>query len=487
MRKLNLSVFVCMAILFFVMGNAKIVNAQGNSQSEAREIIFGLNSNYSNVFNVEGNILDGEEHWWKFEGEELQSVQFMAKSDSTNAISFLLMEIIGENGKEIENQFYYKYDNSVDSSKYNAMCKVVLLPKDGIYYVKVLSVGFEGSYDFMGANPALLLPFLSESNDWFCSQGNNGNFSHNINSLERDYRYSWDFSHSDDFGYVIAPASGVVVYLNDSFEYSEENDSIYLVHNNCIDMDHDIIQENPVKHEIGNVVILKHGDSLFSVLPHIKKSELQVELGDTVLQGQILGQMWKTEFGTNNHIHYHLSDGTGGNIFPSYLYFPGSIESAFVDYDFGKSVPVEGDYYKSKNIGAPIHLQYFDVNLQKNNMYFENKIFVKLILENEFEKDILIDDIKISLEGEDGIECKNVETENLLSIEENFIFELDFSGCDLQSGEYILVAKVKVDGRWIILGGSHDGVCKNRISIYFDKGCGFLSFRDVKIDLGLVD
>jgi len=478
MRKFNLSVFVYMAILFFVMGNTEI-KAQGNSQNMAEEIIFGTNSDYSNIFNADVSISDAEEHWWKFEGKEWQSVQFMAKSDATNENGFLLMAIKVEGGDNISSQFYYRYDNSFNSLEYNAMCKVALLPENDTYYVKVLSVGYSGNYDFIGANPALKLPFLEEvEENWICTQGNNGAFSHYINALGRDYRYAWDFYRADKKEYIIAPSSGIVSYLDQGFNHRQENGNIYMINNDFIEPDYDVIQSGNINHGVGNVVVINHLDDKFSVFPHIKFGESYVENGDYVFQGQIIGVMWRTGFSTDNHIHYHLSDGTGNNASIPYPYYPESITSAFIDYNSGQSIPIAGVSYSSQNPGAPLHLNNFTISGSTNpqfsdHFYKDDRIIVNLGIKSEFEKSITMDDVVVSL-YQDGVHkvdlSKVVEGSYTVCAggAENFIFGIQLPIANVDTGKCNIVAKVQVDGKWLILGASHDAVYRNRKSIYIE-------------------
>ena len=68
---------------------------------------------------------------------------------------------------------------------------------------------------------------------------------------------------------------------------------------------------------LGNAVMVKHREHEVSVLAHFKQGSIQVNVGDRVRRGQVLGLCGNSGNSSEPHIHYHLQntsvvqDGTG--------------------------------------------------------------------------------------------------------------------------------------------------------------------------------
>jgi len=68
---------------------------------------------------------------------------------------------------------------------------------------------------------------------------------------------------------------------------------------------------------LGNAVMIKHREHEVSVLAHFKQGSIQVNVGDSVKRGQVLGLCGNSGNSSEPHIHYHLQntpivqDGTG--------------------------------------------------------------------------------------------------------------------------------------------------------------------------------
>jgi len=129
-------------------------------------------------------------------------------------------------------------------------------------------------------------------------------------------KYAFDFLQVDDSGKthknegkqnedyyafgqeVIAPAGGVVT------------DVIRGVRDNTPG------SMNPYS-ALGNTVIIKHQEHEVSVLAHFQQGSIQVDVGDSVTRGQVLGLCGNSGNSSEPHIHYHLQntpivqDGTG--------------------------------------------------------------------------------------------------------------------------------------------------------------------------------
>lgn len=59
---------------------------------------------------------------------------------------------------------------------------------------------------------------------------------------------------------------------------------------------------------LGNHVIIDHGNGEFSFMAHLKKETLLVNIGDSVLQGQQIGQCGNSGNSSEPHLHYHMQN-----------------------------------------------------------------------------------------------------------------------------------------------------------------------------------
>ncbi|MBX2931725.1 MAG: M23 family metallopeptidase [Chitinophagaceae bacterium] len=59
---------------------------------------------------------------------------------------------------------------------------------------------------------------------------------------------------------------------------------------------------------IGNYVIIKHTDNEYSFYAHLNKGSITVVAGDTVTQGQIIGQCGHSGYSSEPHLHFHLQN-----------------------------------------------------------------------------------------------------------------------------------------------------------------------------------
>ena len=58
----------------------------------------------------------------------------------------------------------------------------------------------------------------------------------------------------------------------------------------------------------GNYVIIDHGNEEFSVLAHLIKNSIIVNMGESVSKGQVIGLCGNSGNSTEPHLHYHLQN-----------------------------------------------------------------------------------------------------------------------------------------------------------------------------------
>lgn len=60
---------------------------------------------------------------------------------------------------------------------------------------------------------------------------------------------------------------------------------------------------------LGNHVVIRHGDGLFSILGHLKQGSVTVKVGDAVTAGQTVAAVGNSGTSMFPHLHYQLMDG----------------------------------------------------------------------------------------------------------------------------------------------------------------------------------
>lgn len=143
----------------------------------------------------------------------------------------------------------------------------------------------------------LNLPFCGV---WCVAQGNHGNLTHWGKGS-----YAWDFVVVDSHGKssrgigrraedyycfnlpVIAPASGIVVRVEDS-------------------VPDNVPPEVNAEQNWGNHVIIQHPPNMYSELSHFKYKGIVVKIGQSVSQGQLLGYTGNSGRSMEPHLHYQL-------------------------------------------------------------------------------------------------------------------------------------------------------------------------------------
>jgi murein DD-endopeptidase MepM/ murein hydrolase activator NlpD len=165
----------------------------------------------------------------------------------------------------------------------------------------------------------LMLPFAGQ---WFVFQGGRSAFQNGYFPIE-DQRFSLDFAllkngrpfsgeGSDDSDYycfgqpVLAPADGLIVDVQDGY------------------------QDNPPGRPVadspkGNLVLIAHGNSEFSLIDHLKQNSVKVKKGDKVKQGDAVAECGNSGPSAAPAVHFQLQNSAG-------LPLPDSLPAQFVDY-----------------------------------------------------------------------------------------------------------------------------------------------------------
>jgi len=143
------------------------------------------------------------------------------------------------------------------------------------------------------------LPFLGK---WTVSQGHEGEHTH-----KDDYRHAWDFVITDLGGKQF---SGKGDFTEDYFCFNKpvlataDGTVEYIVDN----IDDNIIGDANVKENWGNTVILRHQDSLFTSISHLKKESIPVKVGERVKEGDIIGKCGNSGRSPYPHLHFQVQE-----------------------------------------------------------------------------------------------------------------------------------------------------------------------------------
>ncbi len=158
-----------------------------------------------------------------------------------------------------------------------------------------------------------------ETKSFKCTQGFNGALSHNGNS-----KYAVDFSMHEGTK-VCAARGGKVTEVKEDESKGGMGDEFKGKG-----------RENKIR--------IDHGDGTTSLYLHLKKDGALVEVGDTVMQGDIIGLSGATGYASGAHLHFQVNKGSGWE----------SIEIAFDDIETDGGVPIDGKSYTSRNVpGIP--------------------------------------------------------------------------------------------------------------------------------------
>jgi hypothetical protein len=152
----------------------------------------------------------------------------------------------------------------------------------------------------VSAQPITFLPFANGT-EVHCVQGNNGAYSH-TGSL----RYSYDFDMGSTSNNSSNPVYGLSVYAPFTGLITDLRSGIVDFQNNS--------SSNSTNHGgLGNTIQLQvtgpDGQTYFARFAHLKNGSIPstLRVGDTVSQGQRIGQVGQTGYSTSPHLHMQVT------------------------------------------------------------------------------------------------------------------------------------------------------------------------------------
>lgn len=148
------------------------------------------------------------------------------------------------------------------------------------------------------------LPFLDE---WFVYWGGD-NELYNYHYPFETQRYAYDFIKVDK-------ASGVS-YANfgkQCSDYYAFNSEVCAPLNGIVVDTKSNIKDNKLgktnkKNPLGNYVIIKHNENEYSIIGHLKKNSIEVNIGDEITEKQIVGRCGNSGNSSEPHIHFQISN-----------------------------------------------------------------------------------------------------------------------------------------------------------------------------------
>jgi len=169
--------------------------------------------------------------------------------------------------------------------------------------LRLVNVGSFPETDKAKTKLAYGLPFKGE---WFVFWGG-ANVLANYHYEFESQRYAYDFIQvKDGYSYKGDPARNESYYAFGQEVVAPQDGKVVQVVN-------DVEDNEPVgamneRQPAGNMVVIDHGNGEYSVLAHLKKGSVTVNVGDRVSKGDPIGLCGNSGNSSEPHLHYQVSD-----------------------------------------------------------------------------------------------------------------------------------------------------------------------------------
>jgi hypothetical protein len=122
----------------------------------------------------------------------------------------------------------------------------------------------------------------------------NQRYAYDLLVMKEDVSFNGDPEDNESyfaFGKeVVAPLDGVIVSIENNIEDNTPN------------------METNEEQLLGNHVIIEHANNEYSVIAHLKEGSLQIDEGDNVSAGKVVGLAGNSGNSSEPHIHFHVAD-----------------------------------------------------------------------------------------------------------------------------------------------------------------------------------
>lgn len=134
--------------------------------------------------------------------------------------------------------------------------------------------------------------------------------------MPKSTRVNSEYSSSRNIDGVVSSHSGMDIGVNPD----KPNDTYYAIasmkgkvivaYNGC---DNNGYYQNPCGGTYGNHVVIEHSGGIYTVYAHLYPDSIRVKIGDTVNQGQVLGEMGNSGSSNGKHLHIGFEEGARGS------------------------------------------------------------------------------------------------------------------------------------------------------------------------------